>query len=439
VRGGGLFVGVSRGKMSEGVDYSIVFVFGIPYASFKAAEVELKMKYNDEVRKRTGGGDTGREWYDMRAVRAIAHCIGRCVRHERDHGAITLMDWRIDQNMSKLPPWMRRNVIKEVSVDQAVQRLKMFYAGMRAVVGSEARPPHLRETDQTYEQNSKTEIRPPPGREVKIAPWRETQAPYGEAPRTEYGHEVKIEYGRDIKTPYGHEVKPEYGRDTRVPCAHEVKTEYGRDIRALYGHEVQTEHASETKTWHRQEDHGRTIRAQHGSEGEDYVLDITAPPGRAAKTEYGAKPDLVGTSLFCSGCGAPVIDVRDLTRIKFENVSKKGFLEIAGVVTANAIFCLTVVPDDVLIVHSEVGETVWSGEDGCAYGRVACACGRIPRLTVVASPAGERNVDRFPGREDGTGGGRLGTARVGRPKTGNPLWHPAHRRARYLNSDVCGS
>jgi Fanconi anemia group J protein len=148
--GGGLFVGVSRGKMSEGVDFPddkarVVFVFGIPYASFREAEFELKMKYNDEARQRNGKGETGREWYDMQAFRAIAQSIGRCVRHERDYGAIILMDWRMDQNMSKFPPWMRRNVLKDVPVDQAVHRLKRFYAEMRHLgpivpVGDECLP-----------------------------------------------------------------------------------------------------------------------------------------------------------------------------------------------------------------------------------------------------------------------------------------------------------
>jgi Rad3-related DNA helicase len=133
--GAGLLLGVCRGKMSEGMDFPndaarIVMVFGIPYASFKEADIELKMQYNDDVCQSRPGYMTGHEWYEAQAFRALFQSIGRCVRHASDYGAIVLMDWRIDQHLDKFPLWTRRNLYRDQSLSQVVALLASFCTAM---------------------------------------------------------------------------------------------------------------------------------------------------------------------------------------------------------------------------------------------------------------------------------------------------------------------
>jgi Rad3-related DNA helicase len=143
---GGLLVGVCRGKMSEGMDFPddrarIVFVFGIPYASFKEADVDLKMQYNDEMSKTKKDFLSGRSWYETQAFRALSQALGRCVRHTNDYGAIILMDWRIDQHMDQFPLWIRRNVRRDITADAAAVQLACFYTAMHQRFPGFSAPP----------------------------------------------------------------------------------------------------------------------------------------------------------------------------------------------------------------------------------------------------------------------------------------------------------
>lgn len=129
---GGLLIGVCRGKISEGLDFSddlsrIVYVFGIPYPGFKEADVELKMKYND-IRKSTNKNYlSGQEWYTCQAFRALFQSVGRCLRHTSDYGAIVFLDERIEANIEKLPTWLKMNLHISQSAEQAEVLLSSFY------------------------------------------------------------------------------------------------------------------------------------------------------------------------------------------------------------------------------------------------------------------------------------------------------------------------
>lgn len=97
-------MGVCRGKISEGLDFSdgkgrAVIITGIPYPPFKDPKVILKRQYLDDLvseQKNTKSGMllTGDEWYHQQAARAVNQAIGRVIRHCNDYGAILLFDDR---------------------------------------------------------------------------------------------------------------------------------------------------------------------------------------------------------------------------------------------------------------------------------------------------------------------------------------------------------
>ena len=65
---GAVMMGVCRGKLSEGIDFSdeaarCVIVFGIPYPNFTDVRVVIKRQYLDERHKKDGKMISGAKWY----------------------------------------------------------------------------------------------------------------------------------------------------------------------------------------------------------------------------------------------------------------------------------------------------------------------------------------------------------------------------------------
>ena len=128
---GGLFLGVCRGKISEGMDFydrqaRAVFAFGIPYPSLKDVDVTLKRKYNDKH----PNGYSGKEWYEVQAYRGLFQSIGRCIRHCKDYGAIFLLDQRFTGIIDKLPLWIHKSILTNRSYPDIQRNLSSFYADM---------------------------------------------------------------------------------------------------------------------------------------------------------------------------------------------------------------------------------------------------------------------------------------------------------------------
>ncbi len=93
---GAVLMGVCRGKLSEGIDFSdeaarCVIVFGIPYPNYQDPRVILKRHYLDAKKQE---GITGQKWYQLEASRTINQAIGRVIRHKNDYGIIILADER---------------------------------------------------------------------------------------------------------------------------------------------------------------------------------------------------------------------------------------------------------------------------------------------------------------------------------------------------------
>jgi Rad3-related DNA helicase len=140
----GLVLGVCRGKLSEGIDFSddrgrAVFVYGIPYASSGAAEIALKMEFNDLHAK-----ISGRDWHRAQGFIALNQAIGRVIRHSKDYGAIILVDERLTLPSSRaaLPGWIASQ-LRVIDGGQLPAALDDFLRRMRARFGvqdDDARP-----------------------------------------------------------------------------------------------------------------------------------------------------------------------------------------------------------------------------------------------------------------------------------------------------------
>lgn len=110
-RNGAAFLGVCRGKASEGLDFSDragrgVIITGIPFATMTDPKVKIKKEVMDsnsaKSRKRQlesesstdDGIISGDAWYVQQAMRAVNQAIGRVIRHKNDYGAVILCDER---------------------------------------------------------------------------------------------------------------------------------------------------------------------------------------------------------------------------------------------------------------------------------------------------------------------------------------------------------
>ncbi|KAF2365632.1 DEAD2 [Trinorchestia longiramus] len=96
---GAIFMAVCRGKVSEGLDFAdgngrAVVVTGLPYPPYKDPRVMLKQQYLNNIRIKEKRGQSGNEWYNLEASRAVNQAIGRVIRHKDDFGAILLADHR---------------------------------------------------------------------------------------------------------------------------------------------------------------------------------------------------------------------------------------------------------------------------------------------------------------------------------------------------------
>lgn len=107
-RDGAIFMGVSRGKLSEGIDLGddycrAVVIVGLPYPARYDPKVVLKQKYLDENNFKL----TGIKWYMLQMKRALNQSIGRVVRHKNDYGSIIICDSRFRQLNDGLSKWIQ--------------------------------------------------------------------------------------------------------------------------------------------------------------------------------------------------------------------------------------------------------------------------------------------------------------------------------------------
>ncbi|XP_022638315.1 Fanconi anemia group J protein homolog isoform X2 [Vigna radiata var. radiata] len=138
---GAALLGVCRGKVSEGIDFSddnarVVIIVGIPFPNINDIQVSLKKKYNDTY-KSFKSLLSGNEWYCHQAFRALNQAAGRCIRHKFDYGAIILLDERFqeERNRAFISKWIRRPLKSYDSFDLSLEGLKSFFENAKEHYG----------------------------------------------------------------------------------------------------------------------------------------------------------------------------------------------------------------------------------------------------------------------------------------------------------------
>ncbi|XP_060530733.1 regulator of telomere elongation helicase 1 homolog [Cylas formicarius] len=138
---GAIFMGVCRGKVSEGVDFAdsngrAVIIVGLPYPPLKEPRVILKRRYLDVCHGENKEYLTGQDWYCLEATRAVNQAIGRVIRHKDDYGAILLLDQRFNNARVKneLSKWLRNHVQIVNRFGEIIKDLSVFFraANLRA-------------------------------------------------------------------------------------------------------------------------------------------------------------------------------------------------------------------------------------------------------------------------------------------------------------------
>jgi len=96
---------------------------------FKDARIELKRQFLDDQVRSKSGQLSGSKWYSLEAFRATNQCIGRVIRHSRDHGAVIFLDARFGDQMARqsLSKWLQPFFQKYDSPAPAVKSLAQFF------------------------------------------------------------------------------------------------------------------------------------------------------------------------------------------------------------------------------------------------------------------------------------------------------------------------
>ena len=175
--GGCIFMGVCRGKISEGIDFAGdqsrgVIVTGIPFAPAMEPKVKLKREYLDRLSKESepSGEDlcggylpqdknqapkkiSGEDWYCQQAHRAVNQAIGRVIRSSDDYGAVLLLDSRFGKlkNSGGLSKWIRPFVRRETGYNSAREELSEFFSRMARDSNENKRPATTRSTEGDQE------------------------------------------------------------------------------------------------------------------------------------------------------------------------------------------------------------------------------------------------------------------------------------------------
>lgn len=114
---GAIFMAVLRGKVSEGLDFKdqngrAVIVIGLPFPPYLDARVVLKKEYLEQNRTPQNQLQSGQEWYNIEATRAVNQAIGRVIRHKDDYGVILLCDQRFYNYVNGLSRWVQAHIKK---------------------------------------------------------------------------------------------------------------------------------------------------------------------------------------------------------------------------------------------------------------------------------------------------------------------------------------
>ncbi|XP_044256116.1 regulator of telomere elongation helicase 1 homolog [Tribolium madens] len=144
---GAIFMGVCRGKVSEGLDFAdingrAVFITGLPYPPLKDPKIILKKQYLDFRHSKNKDYLKGDDWYNLEATRAINQAIGRVIRHKDDFGAIILLDSRFTNPRIKnnLSLWLRQHITDMKNFGEIIRNVRVFFQNAQKF-----KEPHVKE------------------------------------------------------------------------------------------------------------------------------------------------------------------------------------------------------------------------------------------------------------------------------------------------------
>lgn len=132
---GAVFLGVARGRVSEGVDFAhhygrCVLLFGLPVRNTQSQIVQTRADYVE-----SSLGMPKDEFMLFDAMRAAAQCVGRLLRSKTDYGIVVLADRRYarPEARSQLPHWIRQFItdgVLNVTVERAIELSRKFLVRM---------------------------------------------------------------------------------------------------------------------------------------------------------------------------------------------------------------------------------------------------------------------------------------------------------------------
>lgn len=147
---GAIFMGVCRGKISEGIDFKDdscrgVLICGLPYGNVNDSKIIFKKEFLDNFesdggtsnQQNTTSGNTskGNNWYNEEAMRAINQSIGRVIRHRYDYGAIVFLDARFsNQNRIRdISKWVRTHFRVYRNIEQIQSDIDKFFELLKTI------------------------------------------------------------------------------------------------------------------------------------------------------------------------------------------------------------------------------------------------------------------------------------------------------------------
>lgn len=161
---GAIFFAVSGGKLSEGIDFSdsmarCVVMVGIPYPNFTDTRVKAKRDYLDKMRPVNKAQNIiidSNSWYSAKALRCTNQAIGRVIRHQRDFGAIVLLDMRFcNKSVEKgLSEWALNNIKKYENPKGMFKDLRDFYESIQASQYNGINEERIEESIDNYSKRS---------------------------------------------------------------------------------------------------------------------------------------------------------------------------------------------------------------------------------------------------------------------------------------------
>nr|XP_015834845.1 PREDICTED: regulator of telomere elongation helicase 1 homolog [Tribolium castaneum] len=158
---GAIFMGVCRGKVSEGLDFAdsngrAVFIIGLPYPPLKDPKIILKKRYLDVCNAKDKEYLKGDDWYSLEATRAINQAIGRVIRHKNDYGAIILLDSRFTNPriQGNLSLWLKKHIKIMQNFGALTRDLRLFFQNAQSKLPA----PKLRDENITPNEGVTTRV-----------------------------------------------------------------------------------------------------------------------------------------------------------------------------------------------------------------------------------------------------------------------------------------